>query len=341
MKLIKPSVELIEEKHPLKRIERIGRMCYKSEDKITEESYQDFIPKLVDRKHFAMLEHARVIFEIRGLLRLPLMFVNQPAVTFTVKEDKAQNPIWYVSVSCSHLFQHRFDMDVSKDPETYTQLLWRMLYVAFITKYSNLTTQTEQAPGTCKYVIADNEQLEVKLIENIHDIIDFDELDEDLHDYMSIKFTCDRGVSHELVRHRVSVAQESTRYCNYASGKFGGEITFVEPADYDTWSDKMKQQFMLACRRSERSYMTMMEDGSMTPQKARAVLPNALKTDVVLTMTISQWKHFFNLRSLGTTGAPHPDMKVVADKARVFFDQHINQELDYIRSHSHPEDAQA
>ena len=127
------------------------------------------------------------------------------------------------------------------------------------------------------------------------------------HVSVTVKFVVDRGISHELVRHRLaSFAQESTRYCNYSKDDFGSEITFIIPeyldyksAGWNTWKETMK-----AC---EDSYFKLLDIG-LTPQEARAVLPNSLKTEVVMTANLREWRHFFKLRALGTTGKPHPQM---------------------------------
>ena len=128
------------------------------------------------------------------------------------------------------------------------------------------------------------------------------------HFSFSVKFTVDRGVSHELVRHRVaSFAQESTRYCNYGHE---GEITVIKPLylsdcgeDYNLWRK--------ACVVAEKQYLDMLAY-RFSPQEARAVLPNSLKTEVVMTANLREWRHFFSLRACGTTGKPHPQMLEVA-----------------------------
>ena len=142
----------------------------------------------------------------------------------------------------------------------------------------------------------------------------------DAHGSYTFKFICDRGVSHELVRHRCSFAQESTRYCNYSSEKFGREIQFIKPSTFDSWDEKAQKEFINQLECAESSYLYLSDLG-LSPQQARAVLPNALKTEVVMTAPVYQWKHFFDLRSKGTTGAPHPDMKVVADMAYEMFEK--------------------
>ena len=128
------------------------------------------------------------------------------------------------------------------------------------------------------------------------------------HFNFSVKFTCDRGVSHEIVRHRVSsFAQESTRYCNYSKDKFGNEITVIEPLfweknsyEYLTWES--------TCRSAERTYFELIESGA-TPQEARSVLPNSLKTEIVMTANLREWRHFFKLR---TAKAAHPQIRELA-----------------------------
>ena len=131
------------------------------------------------------------------------------------------------------------------------------------------------------------------------------------HAHVSVKFICDRGVSHEIVRHRIaSYAQESTRYCNYSQGKFGNEITVIKPLFFDEGTP----EYIIweeSCMQVEKAYNELIEMGR-SPQEARSVLPNSLKTEIVVTMNLREWIHFFNLRALGTTGAPHPQMKEIA-----------------------------
>ncbi|MBR4658019.1 MAG: FAD-dependent thymidylate synthase [Clostridia bacterium] len=128
------------------------------------------------------------------------------------------------------------------------------------------------------------------------------------HFSISVRIICDRGVSHEWVRHRLaSYSQESTRYCNYSKDKFGGEITFIKPAkltegtpEYEAWARAMEN--------AERSYFGLLKMG-VAPETARSVLPNSLKTEFICTMNLREWRHFFALR---TAPAAHPDMRAVA-----------------------------
>lgn len=127
------------------------------------------------------------------------------------------------------------------------------------------------------------------------------------HSSLSVKFIVDRGVSHELVRHRIaSFAQESTRYCNYSKDKFNNRVTFIKPfffeegtQNYDEWINAMKV--------AEKSYFQMLKNGA-TPQEARSVLPNSTKTEITITANYREWRAFFKLR---TANAAHPSMREV------------------------------
>ena len=115
----------------------------------------------------------------------------------------------------------------------------------------------------------------------------------------------------EFVRHRVfSFAQESTRYCNYSKDKFGNEITFIEPCwGLDNFAGDIFKVFLA---NAEKQYIHLVNQG-WKAQEARAVLPNALKTELIMTGFIDDWNHFFDLRARGTTGAPHPQAKELAE----------------------------
>ena len=128
------------------------------------------------------------------------------------------------------------------------------------------------------------------------------------HASVTVKFICDRGVSHEIVRHRLaSFCQESTRYCNYSSDKFGSEITVIRPCFTDE-NEMGFNRWKSICEAAERSYFMLLDFG-WSPQEARAVLPNSLKTEVVMTANLREWRHFLKLR---TDNAAHPQMREMA-----------------------------
>lgn len=127
------------------------------------------------------------------------------------------------------------------------------------------------------------------------------------HSSLSVKFTVDRGVSHELVRHRIaSFAQESTRYCNYSKDKFGNEITVIKPCFFEEGSKKY-QEWKNAMSYAQDFYFTLLENGA-TAQEARSVLPNSTKTEITITANYREWRNFFKLR---TAKAAHPQMREV------------------------------
>ena len=128
------------------------------------------------------------------------------------------------------------------------------------------------------------------------------------HEKVSVKVICDRGVSHEIVRHRIaSYSQESTRYCNYTDDKFGNELTFIKPCFWEETDEKylLWTQSMLQI---ERTYTQLIELGAK-PEQARSILPNSLKTEIVMTMNLREWRHFFRLR---TSARAHPQMREIA-----------------------------
>lgn len=128
------------------------------------------------------------------------------------------------------------------------------------------------------------------------------------HEKISVRIICDRGVTHEIVRHRIaSYSQESTRYCNYSNEKFGKELTLIKPF---FWEDNSKEYglWLDAMQTIEDTYNRLIELGA-EPQQARSVLPNSLKTEIVVTMNLREWRHFFQLR---TAKGAHPQMKEIA-----------------------------
>jgi thymidylate synthase (FAD) len=128
------------------------------------------------------------------------------------------------------------------------------------------------------------------------------------HASLTVKFICDRGVSHEIVRHRMaSYCQESTRYCNYSKDDFGNEITVIYPnfLEENTVAWKI---WKATCEMAETQYFNLLDVG-LTPQEARAVLPNSLKTEVTMTANLREWRHFFRLR---TSPTAHPQIREIA-----------------------------
>ena len=146
------------------------------------------------------------------------------------------------------------------------------------------------------------------------------------HESVTVRMTCDRGITHEIVRHRIaSYSQESTRYCNYSNDKFGNEITVIDLASgfqYDLNNEKDRAKYEVwteAMENAEKSYFKMIELGA-TPQEARSLLPNSLKTEIVITMNLRAWRNFFRLRC---DSHAHPQMREVANIALNVFKERL------------------
>lgn len=173
-------------------------------------------------------------------------------------------------------------------------------------KYDELLRRVELAGRTCyksesKITSGSAEKFVAGIIKRGHEAV----LE---HGSLSVRFICDRGVSHEIVRHRLAAyCQESTRYCNYSGDQFNGEITVIAPYFFDRHS-KSYEHWVKACQTAENAYFALLNEGC-TPQEARSVLPNSLKTEVVMTANLREWRHFCRLRA---ATAAHPQMREVA-----------------------------
>lgn len=172
--------------------------------------------------------------------------------------------------------------------------------------YSNVLSLIEQAGRTCykseSKITEDSAEKFVRgILKRGHEAVIE-------HGIITVRFICDRGVSHELVRHRLaSYCQESTRYCNYSKDQFGTEITVISPA----WTSEGYLPYTMwkkNCLYAEAAYFDLLSVGC-SPQEARSVLPNSLKTEVVMTANMREWRHFIRLR---TAPAAHPDMRKIA-----------------------------
>lgn len=260
MKIVDPEVEIIHEENPLRRIELCGRVCYKSEGKITEDSAGKFVAGLIERGHTSVLEHARVIvpeYSVKPLL---------------LKAQSPGNRLPYGADYRNHWVLGR-------------------------------------CPGYDYYAL------------NCRDFCAIggtpDELEtlKNADDYMTVRFTCDRAIANELVRHRVfSFSQESTRYVNYEKNG----LAFVRPLPFewaeqsedqselsDCMADPRFQAWVLGCEQAEANYLHLIREGCH-PQEARAVLPLSVKTELIMTGTFPQWSEMLKLR---LHHSAHPQMR--------------------------------
>lgn len=314
MKIVKPYATIINEPNQFKLIERIGRICYKSEENITDNSFWTFLYNLFIRKHYAMLEHGHIHVkafymtdeEKLELSRIPYVILDE------IDSTVISNRYTIVTISYSHLAQYATSNGFIAD--VYRCLIQDSQYSELDKAFSFMS---RDIPQNCSYdlgegtlFIIDEPELEDICLDSLHNHRLWNR-----HHFESIHFICDRGISHELVRSRCSVAQESTRYCNYASDKFGNVIQFIQPVTIsDSEDSKIGYPVWLkACEDSENHYNFLLSLG-YKPQDARSVLVHSVKTEVVLTMNLEQLKHFIDLRYRGTTGAPHPDMKYIVGK---------------------------
>ena len=294
MKLIESSASIINIANPFMKIEKVGRTCYKSTSEMTEETARKFFKGLTSRKHTAMVEHATFVFQVTKYLYHNLY--GHKYFNYSVEEFDDGTERYLISSNLRAIIE-------SGEPVLLSVLGQIDPDLVYDGEFQNLIITDDY----CKVVDIDN-------------IPDIQEHAYRKHKYLTFHFICDRGVTHEIVRHRpASYAQESTRYCNYSKDKFGSEITCITPADFEKWDDESRYYFFHSLNYAEDCYIRMLNKGR-TPQEARAVLPNALKTEIIMTANCEEFDHFFDLRSRGTTGAPHPDMKVVADKALALYE---------------------
>lgn len=258
MKLIKPSFEIIEQGLGIegiyKQIELAGRVSYKSEDKITENSSKFFVDKIIKSRHLSVLEHGTIYLDItasKDIVSLENFFRTNP---YSTVHKNTFEPSWDY-------------------PHLYITTNYRVLVEYFADNYIPKILQY-----LCKYTKFHNKRITVKFILPI-------------------------GISREFCRHRAfSFMEMSTRYCNFSKDKFSNEITFIE----DSYSDPDLLQHI------EKGYMKAIKEGKK-PQEARNILPLCTKTELIMTGFISDWMHFFELRSnkYGRGGA-HPQADELA-----------------------------
>ena len=303
MRLIKQSFEIWNQPAGLegvyKQIEKAGRVCYKSEDKITEDSAKPFVDRMVKSSHGAMLEHGTVYLE------------------FHIKDPSEVGEEEY----------HSQQSELNKLISRYANNKYSIIKVNHYYDTVFITTNYR--------VLIENNWL--KDLKYICEPTVFHEK------RVCVHFVCDRGILAEFTRHRVfSFSAESTRYCNYSKDKFGNELTFIIPCwmdipegsinlgNYDKTSARYEDgnvhiidtkppyvgvNLIRSLCEAESNYLSIVRNG-WKPQEARAVLPNSLKTELVMTGFVSDWNHFFGLRC---DSAAHPQARELAIPLREEF----------------------
>lgn len=281
MKFIKPSVEIITEPDLFKRIEIAARTCYKSESKRTDESAQKMIPALIKRGHESPLEHSNIVVKCDN--NVAEILCNRIEL-YTLATGLPH----FIEVSNPMFSTHLFSGNLRA---------WRSIAKYF--RGNGLLAQ--MFCGRCGF-----EDIEMVANDMEYGKFEFvDPYDSNLPDcnrIITARFICDRGVSHELVRHRcLSFSQESTRYVNYQEG-----LVLVEPWWWPEQETSDTQFIRASCQAAEDAYCSLIASGA-SPQKARCVLPNMLKTEVVATGTIEQWQKL--VLPLRLSKAAHPDIR--------------------------------
>lgn len=313
MNVLEPKAVYIPQENGLdglnKKIEFCGRTCYKSEDKITESSAVDFVKRMINSGHGAMLEHGTIYLKCDDM-----------------------GPDEYGHVNCIIPLKGKY----STNPYSKVNFVsWNQCPDEVQSEFCNSIPRTTEYVTTNFRVIIENGWQE--------DLKYLCEPTEHHEKRYTVKLTTDIGVTREGNRHRKnSIAEESTRYCNYTKEKFGGEIQVTKHAwfsdsdieylntldtheDFMTYCEDVGTEnemgwavidywaFAILC--SNYCYNKLIENGWVA-QQARTVLTLSTKSDIVYTAFASDWKHFFDLRLYGTTGKPHPDMLSLAEKIR-------------------------
>lgn len=304
MKLIYPSIEVLQQESGVdgiyKQIETAARTCYKSEGNKGKE----FVDKLINNKHIAMLEHGTVYLTIPFGSSFDDNFVEK----YKIKNFFAANP-YSRCISVNYSFKEGCPKE-----------------------FHNIFDDLE---GVIVYYITTNFRVLLENFEDIDEVLVYQTEPTKHIKRVSLKIICDRINSQSFMRHRVfSFAQESTRYCNYSKDKFGNEITYIIPT-WITDFEEYVENYGLPCEGviirppvdndylmslytffyslyyCEENYLRLISLGR-TPQEARQVLPNALKTEFIMTGFIDDWKQFIKVRTTTEYGVPHPDMVNIA-----------------------------
>lgn len=309
MKLIKPSFEIWGQPAGLegvcKQIEKVGRVCYKSEDKITEDSAKPFVDRMIKSGHGAMLEHGTVYLHIKGIDRTDITKYLYNKYSKVVEGSLDH---FYVTTNYRVLIENGWldDLQYICEPTEYHE---RRVTVHFVCDRGvshefvrhRVFSFAQESTRYCNYS-KDKFGNEITFI--IPCWLDIPE---------------GKAYWHDGINYRVGVTEENIfgESVNHKAW-FNKESNCVEVHDYIQALDNAEKAYLRLMsawenRVTDRRYVTGFKGNPWTPQQARAVLPNALKTELVMTGFASDWNHFFDLRARGTTGAPHPQAKELAE----------------------------
>ena len=334
MKIIKSSVKILDNDWSIKgifrAIERAGRTCYKSVgtryfrlEKGPENSLESNLIKQAQSDPRVVCKQG-AYFDPAYYLSIPNKFISDYLNIEQFDEENFEDSPYYENLTAEDFVNMLIKSGHGAMLEHGTVYLYDTYDISAIGSWTNSLGYKYSKNKYSKVITNDHMDIrDIYITTNLRVLIENDWLDDlkyvcEPTEYhakkVTAKFICDRGVSHEIVRHRgsygMSYAQESTRYCNYSKNKFGQELTFIEPAWEFPSSNivNTRERFETMLEEAEANYMELITLG-FKPQEARAVLPNALKTEIVVTGFIDDWKHFFELRC---DNAAHPDIRKLA-----------------------------
>lgn len=276
--LIENSIELIETKDFFDKIAFVAHNCYQVADK-GHDANIDFVKRLIQSGHLAMIEHYRFTFEVSEARYHAFKELYDPYYYLT-EALIAGKKHFFVTSSLRPLLEATGD-----DAKALAAYLSGALpeEVRVLTPYP----LSEEKP-----LLADPDSLRPDVPKEVYDAMRF----------VTYHLITDRGVTHEIVRHRpCSFAQESTRYCNYTKDKFSHELTFMKPLRYDEFKPVYDAYF----QKTAETYFALITAGEK-PDEARAVLPNSLKASIMVSADVREWKHIFELRC---SEYAHPDIR--------------------------------
>ena len=334
MKIIKSSVKILDNDWSIngifRAIERAGRTCYKSVgtryfrlEKGPENSLESNLIKQAQSDPRVVCKQG-ADFDPAYYLSIPNKFISDYLNIEQFDEENFEDSPYYENLTAEDFVNMLIKSGHGAMLEHGTVYLYDTYDISAIGSWTNSLGYKYSKNKYSKVITNDHMDIrDIYITTNLRVLIENDWLNDlkyvcEPTEYhakkVTAKFICDRGVSHEIVRHRgsygMSFAQESTRYCNYSKNKFGQELTFIEPAWEFPSSNivNTRERFEAMLEEAEANYMELITLG-FKPQEARAVLPNALKTEIVVTGFIDDWKHFFELRC---DNAAHPDIRKLA-----------------------------
>lgn len=293
MKIIEPSFEIqddLDKSSVAVRLEQCGRVCYKSEDQITEDSATPFVKRIAEHGHNSVLEMAVVTYEITCHPDHVLELLSCQPKYFQI--DRVDNGMLVTGSirAFREIYENHPHNQVVND-----------LVTALATKephlFENIFNPEKALPADQQVTV---KKLSLEEVDNLPDLFKLH------HRFVGVKFFVNRAVTHEIVRHRpCSFLQESQRYCRYSQDKFDNQVTFIKPlffeegtVEYSLWKEAMEE--------TEIRYLKLLE--TCTPQAARTVLPNSCKTEIIVYCNLEEWAHIFSLR---TAKAAEPSMREI------------------------------